>query len=147
VKALRRAHRLNRCHLHKLNVGPWIRFFRRRFARGEGESRSGESQCKLEAFKADYLTDKDALMLDFGRLNSHSHYDLAEVLSLEIGISKAPSLANISAAFLGSRNDEAVNSTSSSSGFSCVISFLPSRRGVSSWRLRCVVLCLSSLID
>src|SRR5216683_190960 len=29
--ALRRAHRLNRCHLHKLNVGPWIRFFRRRF--------------------------------------------------------------------------------------------------------------------
>ncbi len=37
--ALRRAHRLNRCHLHKLNVGPWIRFFRRRFTRGEGESR------------------------------------------------------------------------------------------------------------
>src|SRR5258705_10918252 len=43
----------------------------------------GESRCKLEAFKAGYLTGKNALMLDSGRLNSHSHYDLAEVLYLE----------------------------------------------------------------
>jgi hypothetical protein len=48
---LRGTRRLNGCHLHKLNAGPWIRFMRR-FAGGEAERCDCESQCKGESLQS-----------------------------------------------------------------------------------------------